>query len=165
MHWTTCRDNVSLRTILSNLYLTVQVLYSLQIGSCVENGLYDKPYLNNVKWKLDTQITQVTFLSIHPRVTSVWTGSVHVMTRFPVATVTTHFFTFQTIRVIAAFCKELGEYKQRKSSQLNKLKTLTIGILGHSYSARPILAICKIEQNCQLLRSICCHSSSYLTEG
>ena len=48
-------------------------------------------------------ITQVTFISIHPRVTSVWTGSVHVMTRFPVATVTTHFFTLHTIRVIAAF--------------------------------------------------------------
>ena len=55
--------------------------------------------------ELDPRITFITFISVHPRVTSVWTGSVHVMTRFPVATVTTQFFTLHTVCVIAAFCK------------------------------------------------------------
>ena len=64
-------------------------------------------------------ITQVTFISIHPCVTSVWTGSVHVMTRFPVATVTAQFFTLHTIRVIAAFCKDSTEYRKNKP-QLNQ---------------------------------------------
>ena len=55
--------------------------------------------------ELDPRITFITFISVNPRVTSVWTGSVHVMTRFPVATVTALFFTLHTVRFIAAFCK------------------------------------------------------------
>ena len=71
--------------------------------------------LKNVERTRYPHITQVTFISIHSRVTSVWTGSVHVMTRFPVATVTTHVFTFHTIRVIDAFCKESTEFREYKS--------------------------------------------------
>ena len=163
MHWNTCLDNGSLRTILPSFYIS---MFKLRITNWILCWkMVSMKNFNYVNWKLDAHITQVTFFSIHPRVTSVWTGSVHVMTRVPVATVTTHFFTLHTIRVIAAFCKESGEYRQRKSSQLNKFLKMTIGILGHSYSAKPILAICKIEQNYQLRHSRCYHSSSYLTEG
>ena len=59
--------------------------------------------LKNVERKRYPRITQVTFISIQPRVTSVWTGSVHVMTRFPVATVTAQFFTLHAIRLIGTF--------------------------------------------------------------
>ena len=50
---------------------------------------YDKLCVKNVERKLDPNITQVTFISIHPRVTSVWTGSGHVITLYTTTTVTT----------------------------------------------------------------------------
>ena len=94
---------------------------------------------NHVERKLYPHITQVTFISIHPCVTSVWTGSVHVMTRFPVATVTTQFFTLHTVRFIAAFCNGVTTYRQ------NKFKNwIYQNIHAH---ARNTLVMSKIQQN------------------
>ena len=47
--------------------------------------------------------TFIACFAVHPSVTSIPTTSVHVMTRFPVATVTALFFTLHTVRFIDAF--------------------------------------------------------------
>ena len=111
-------------------------------------------HLNNAKKsrfliffiELDPSITFITFLSVNPRVTFFWTGSVHMMTRIPVATVTAQFFTLHTVRVVVAFC-DGTKIQTEQILTTKKFKKQTIGVMNIHAQVRSTLVICKIDQN------------------
>ena len=77
-----------------------------------------KHNLNFVEWKLYLHITQVTFISAHPRVTSVWTGSGHVITLYTTTTVTAS-FTIHAVCVNITPCNISWVHYRRKQEQLS----------------------------------------------
>ena len=121
VHWCKKKNYPRFKVIAIVLDLTKMNVYFSQHGREIKtkkDGQLTiwKHKLNFVEWKLYLHITQVTFISVYTRVTSLWTASGHVITLYTTTTVTAS-FTIQAVCINITSYNICVHYKWNEKTQ------------------------------------------------